>query len=271
MSLHNEINLKRLLRRLEKSASEAHWSDNSFNAWIEVQGSLQKVKHAKKLLADVELEDFDPTPTSAQRYEEWRTRLDRLDALMKTYEQTTAPKSTRPVKLLPKLPLPADPLPTEPPPGPSEVSPTLDPASASLSTATVLDNLLDSARDVPPPAYTPPILSSQKPTKSTASSTALEAGTTARQRAMGEQMAMMAEQLKRNAVHFSDLLEKDKLAMEEVDSKLEGNFGYMQKTRIMTRDLRSKTGSTFWLTMVSIIVVLLAFVFMIPFIRFSGR
>jgi hypothetical protein len=81
---HDEINLKRLVRRLEKSVSEQEWSGPSEDHWIRAQGTLQvsiyfswnkqdthveftlswkqKVKHARKLLKNVDLYDEAPTP-----------------------------------------------------------------------------------------------------------------------------------------------------------------------------------------------------------------
>lgn len=79
----------------------------------------------------------------------------------------------------------------------------------------------------------------------------------------------MATQLKRNAIHFSESLAKDQGVVEETEQKLEGNFGYMQKTRLRTRDLRGKTGSTTCLSLFIILAVSLLFFLMIWVIRFS--
>lgn len=38
---HDEINLKRLVRRLEKSVFEQEWNGTSEHVWIKAQGTLQ--------------------------------------------------------------------------------------------------------------------------------------------------------------------------------------------------------------------------------------
>jgi hypothetical protein len=93
----------------------------------------------------------------------------------------------------------------------------------------------------------------------------------ARQRDMSEQIALMATQLKRNAIHFGELLANDQQVVEETEKKLGDNFGYMQKTRIRTRDLRGKTGSTTCLVLGIVLLVTVLFMLMVSLIRFSAR
>ncbi|KAJ7177941.1 hypothetical protein C8R46DRAFT_1212673 [Mycena filopes] len=283
--LHDEINLGRLVRRLDKSASDSQWTVASDDTWIKVQGTLQKVKYARKLLANVELEDVDPTPKSIQRYNDFRMKLDRVDAFMQELEKRTAPKQIRPAPLLPHIPTPPDepePAPTQslrasPPEAISVPGDDQDPASAALATDNLLFSVSDVARSSFSSSVSPPLTTLLPPsfppaTKST--TTALEPrmqGSTARQREMGEQMSLMATQLKRNALHFADLMAKDQRVVEEMDVKLEGNFGYMQKTQTRMKDLREKTGSSTCMRMLIILVVTFLFMFMVSLIRFSGR
>ncbi|KAJ7067854.1 hypothetical protein C8F01DRAFT_1364295 [Mycena amicta] len=264
---HDEINLKRLVRRLEKSAVASEWPIAGDETYIKVQGALQKVKYARKLLANVELEDLEPSPKTALRYDEFKTILDRVDSFLKELEKKTTPKPTRPAPILPTLPLP--PAAPEPPqPQPQRAEP---PDSA--------DNLLfDSSSPTSPPVHSSSrslLLGSEKPTKSTMTTGAQPIPTlqhsTLRQREMADQMAIMAEQLKRNSVYFSELLDKDKRVIEETENKLEGNYGYMQKTRLRTRDLRGKTGGTTCLVLLIIVFVTVLFMFMVSLIRFSSR
>ncbi|KAJ7031641.1 hypothetical protein C8F04DRAFT_1110124 [Mycena alexandri] len=281
--LHDEINLRRLVRRLEKSASDSQWTTASDDTWIKVQGTLQKVKYARKLLGNVELEDVDPTPKSMQRYNDFRTKLDRIDAFMKELDKRTAPKQTRPAPLLPHIPTPPD----EPEPAPAQqrASPpeaiSVSGDEDSTSAALVTDNLLFSAGDgarssfsssVSPPLTT--LLPASFPSATKSTTTALEPrmqGSTASQREMGEQLSLMATQLKRNALYFSDLMEKDQRVIEETEVKLDGNFGYMQKTQTRMKGLREKTGSSTCMRMLIILVVTFLFMFMVSLIRFSGR
>lgn len=88
---------------------------------------------------------------------------------------------------------------------------------------------------------------------------------------MAKQMGLMAAQLKRNALYFSDLMAKDQRVMEETEVKLEGNFGYMQQTQTRMKGLREKTGSSTCMRMLIILVVTFLFMFMVSLIRFSGR
>ncbi len=77
-STHDEINLVRLIRRLEKSTLDPSWSNNGDDVWLKTLGTLQvcsscrasstgansgiqTVKYARKLLKNVELNDYDPT------------------------------------------------------------------------------------------------------------------------------------------------------------------------------------------------------------------
>jgi hypothetical protein len=86
---------------------------------------------------------------------------------------------------------------------------------------------------------------------------------------LSEQLAQMAVQLKRNALHFSETLEKDKAIVEEAQQKLEGNFDVMQKERIRLRDHRGKSGSTTWLVVGIVLTVALLFVMIVLLIRLT--
>ncbi|KAJ6531981.1 hypothetical protein B0H19DRAFT_1214237 [Mycena capillaripes] len=283
-NVHDEINLKRLLRRLEKSASDSQWTDSSDDTWIKVQGTLQKVKYARKLLVNVELEDVDPTPKSMQRYDDWRTKLNRIDTFMQELEKRTAPKSTRPEPILPQLPAPPEePEPIPPPqqrasPPDAILVPGEEPHSAALPTDDLLFSVSDVARSSFSSSVSPPLttlLPPSFPTATKSTTTAVEPRllqhSNARQRDMAEQMHLMAMQLKRNAVHFGELLAEDQRVVEGTEQKLEGNFGYMQQTQVRAKALNAKTWSSTWINMLIILVVLVLTFFMISLIRFSGR
>ncbi|KAJ7680910.1 hypothetical protein DFH06DRAFT_1120486 [Mycena polygramma] len=283
-NVHDEINLKRLIRRLEKSASDSQWTGSSDETWIKVQGTLQKVKYARKLLGNVELEDADPTPKSVQKYADWRTKLNRIDTFMQDLEKRTAPKQTRPEPILPQIPTPPDePEPAPPPhqrasPPDAILVPGEDPSSAALPTDNLLFSVSDVARSSFSSSVSPPLttlLPPSFPTATKSTTTAVEPRlmqhANARQRDMAEQMHLMATQLKRNAVHFGELLAQDQRVVEETEQKLESNFGYMQKTRVRARDLRGKTGGTTCLVMLIVLIVTFLFMFMVSLIRFSAR
>ncbi|KAF7331640.1 hypothetical protein MKEN_00043700 [Mycena kentingensis (nom. inval.)] len=296
---HDQINLKRLVRRLKKSAAvDADWPADNAGTYIKVQGALQRVKYARKLLSNVELEDVNPSPKSALRHEEFKVILDRVDSFLRDLEKKTTPKPTRPEPILPTIPPPRpEPESRAAPPEPLIVDGHTEEeaTSASLPTDDLLLSVSDVARSSFSSSVSPPLTNllppsfpqsgtdssadsrvllglPEKPTKSTGvlANPTLQ-NSTLRQREMADQMAVMAEQLKRNSVYFAELLEKDKRVMEETEHKLGENFGYMQKTRLRTRDLRGKTGGTTCLVLLIVVFVTVLFFFMVSLIRFSGR
>jgi len=79
----------------------------------------------------------------------------------------------------------------------------------------------------------------------------------------------MAAQLKRNAIHFSTSLANDQAVVEDAQQKLEGNYDVMTKERVRLRDHGGKSGSTTWMVVAIVALVLVLFIFMISIIRFS--
>lgn len=89
------------------------------------------------------------------------------------------------------------------------------------------------------------------------------------QQELSDQLAQMATQLKRNALHFSDTLVKDQAVVEETQQKLEGNFDTMQKERIRLRDHSGKSSSTTCLVFFVVVTATLLVVLMAYIIRFT--
>lgn len=83
------------------------------------------------------------------------------------------------------------------------------------------------------------------------------------------QLELMAKQLKRNAMHFSNSLEKDKAVVEDAQEKLEVNHDVMQKERLRLRDHSGKSRGTTCMVLGIILLVLIVFMLMVSFIRFS--
>lgn len=79
----------------------------------------------------------------------------------------------------------------------------------------------------------------------------------------------MASQLKRNAVHFSDSLEKDKAAVLETQEKLERNYDVMKRERLRVRDHHSKGWGTTWIVILSLAVALIGFILTFFVIRIT--
>ncbi|PBK61545.1 hypothetical protein ARMSODRAFT_981500 [Armillaria solidipes] len=89
--------------------------------------------------------------------------------------------------------------------------------------------------------------------KEAASATSMATGTSVLQNTnalhneLSEQLAQMATQLKRNALHFSDSLSADKAIVEKAQQKIESNFNFMRKERwesVMTALITSPLNAT---------------------------
>jgi len=92
--------------------------------------------------------------------------------------------------------------------------------------------------------------------------------TTALHDELSSQLEQMAQQLKRNAIHFSTSLAKDKAFLEDAAQKIESNFDTMQSQRLKLRDRSSQSRSNTWLVMGIILLVALLFTLMVMIIRF---
>ncbi|KAG1751280.1 uncharacterized protein EDB91DRAFT_1104433 [Suillus paluster] len=263
--LHDRVNLPRLVKRLEKSVSEDDWSDSSQrDTWIKAQGTLQRIRHARLLLKNVEVDDHGASPASEHRYQRLRVTLDQVEAFVAEVEQKASPPLKRPKAILPSIRAPvtktAD---VEIIPVEATLIPTEDTAQSVLGA----DNLIPSSQTESLPSD--PLVPSTLPaatSRITATPTILQ-NSRALQEELSEQLALMATQLRRNATHFSDSLIKDKSVVETMQEKLEGNFDFMKKERIRLRDFRGKSGSTTCLVIMSILVVLVAFMLMVLVIR----
>jgi hypothetical protein len=86
---------------------------------------------------------------------------------------------------------------------------------------------------------------------------------------LSAQLAQMASQLKRNAIHFSDTMVRDQAVVEETKLKMESNFDGLQKERTRLRDHAGKSRGTTWLTLFSVIAVFVSFFVMFFIIRFT--
>ncbi|KAF9010037.1 hypothetical protein BDQ17DRAFT_1235118 [Cyathus striatus] len=274
---HEEVNLARLVRRLEKSATnDEEWKDSEARQeriWLKAQTDLQKVKYARRLLKNAELESEEVPPIRLQFRNDTRVKLDKLESFLKDVQVRTAPTTKRPDPILPTIPIPAPEQVQEP-----EKSPSPPEIPEEVPSALPDDNLL-SPPDVPITSPVPdliPSYPSEKP-RATGVSTS-DTGANSRKHLMASQtlheelssqLEQMAAQLKRNTVHFSDSLSKDKSLIEEAQEKIENNFGFMLKERIRLRDHRGKSLSTTCLTVGIVVTVLLMFMLMVSVIRLT--
>ncbi|KAJ3568784.1 hypothetical protein NP233_g5492 [Leucocoprinus birnbaumii] len=288
---HDEVNLLRLVRRLEKSiASEKDWDDvastQQEKAWLQALGTLQKVKHGRKLLRNLEDHDSQPSPKKARQRSDLKTKLDRVDLFMTEVRKpdssaalseleaeaadrvegaVSSPEHTHqePLRLRNQIEG-----------GSSEAlsSSTLSPPPPS---ATVLSSVSSLLPATPTATSAFPISSSTAISTSSSASNATKRKhlqtTNALHEELSNQLAEMAAQLKRNAQHFANSLEEEKPLVEMTSEKLEENFGTMLKERIRLRDFRLKSKGSTWMVIGIVIAVLLLFVVMVGVIRFSRR
>ena len=154
---------------------------------------------------------------------------------------------------------------SEPPPPPYEGDQRLN---EKVEDSTPLEPTLPSPKELPitddllaaPPEKLPP---------SPSTSRRVPLSTAAVHEELSAQLAQMATQLKRNAIHFSDTLAKDQAVVEETQLKMEANYDSMHRERTRLRDHSGKSRGTTWLTLFSVIAVFVSFFLMFFVIRLT--
>ncbi|KAF8149393.1 hypothetical protein B0H34DRAFT_185880 [Crassisporium funariophilum] len=298
-SQHDEINLIRLVRRLEKSvANTEDWKRDSGkpDTWLKAQSGLQKVKFARKLVRNVELDDVDQSPKRIKQVNDTKIKLDKIESFFKDMEKHSKPNPTRPKPILPTLSIPKPRSESSPPPytdgfelhepRPQSHSPhhnlgTGGPSSPGVSTTGLFISPPDPSEISPTlitsaiPSLLPanPTYASATTAFTRANATPRKAGagatSTALQEELSSQLEIMAAQLKRNAIHFSNSLAKDQAVVEDAQQKLERNHDVLLKERVRLRDRHAESrGTTCWVFGI-VVMVLLLFMLMASVIRFS--
>ncbi len=195
------------------------------------------------------------------------------------------PKPVLPSPVLPTLPLPISFAPTAmqgviQPKSDDDTPPLLIASSNGTATHPAQDLLLSPSDTATLPPIKPidpnsallppnPPLQAET-TRATASGTpAFLQNSAALQEEMSEQLAKMATQLKRNALHFADSLEKDKAVVLGAQEKMERNFDVMTKERVRLRDHRSKSWGTTWIVVLSLFIAAIGFVMTFFVIRLT--
>ncbi|KAJ3789371.1 hypothetical protein GGU10DRAFT_343524 [Lentinula aff. detonsa] len=267
---HDDINLARLIRRLDKAVNGQDWDGSSPNdLWLRSLKTLQNVKFAKRLWKNIELSGT--SAQDSQRYETIRVNLEQFETFLKTVEQRSKPKNFKPSSVLSDIPkavvdTPEAELSLETPEEPSKIVET--PSTDNLLTSPA--NLPSASITSPNPTLISPLFSNASTSTAIASGAFLE-NSKARHEAMSEQLAQMAVQLRKNAQNFSEKLAEDKAIVEETQTKLDSNFGMMQKERVRLRDHSGKSGSTTCLVILAVVAVIVTFVFMVALIRLTRR
>ncbi|KAL0957063.1 hypothetical protein HGRIS_003161 [Hohenbuehelia grisea] len=261
---HDQINLGRIVRRLDSSTRTDEWNEGvAEEIWIRAKAALQRVKYARQLLKSVALDEFQPSSSSSRHNDDLAIKLDRVEQFMKEVEIRLAPKSARPKSLLSRMPTPLIEDKTDETKTPRhETFDTLNAATEDVPPIATDDLLLSPADKVPPPVLVTPMpvlipsTLPSGPTKSTTTASASGAflqNSQALHHDLSDQLAQMATQLRRNAVHFSETLAKDQALVKEAEEKLEGNFDVMKRERVRLRDHSGKSGSTTCLVIASVI------------------
>ncbi|CAE6424815.1 unnamed protein product [Rhizoctonia solani] len=87
-SSHNQVNLARLLRRLEKAIQTQDWNYQSLTessaTWIRAEGMLQSIAYARKLLSNVRGDGGSPSSSMTSldpRSEYWQATENKIAAL----------------------------------------------------------------------------------------------------------------------------------------------------------------------------------------------
>jgi len=179
--------------------------------------------------------------------------------------QKCAPTPRRPPPILPLMPQPVDEpekVTLEPPPPRYEEGQKLNekvedstPSEPTPKELPITDDLLTTLSEKLPP--------------STSDSRRVPLSTAAVHEELSAQLAQMATQLKRNAVHFSDTLARDQAVVEETKLNMESNHDSLRKEQTRLKNHAGKSRNTTWLTLFSIIAVFVSFFVMFFIIRFT--
>lgn len=276
--IHDRVNLVRLVGRLDKSVNEADWgTGRSWTLWLKSERVLQQLKHARKLLGNVEYDNaIRPSGKLGKRLADIRGLLDSLDAFMLSVNERVAPE-----------PSPLEPfLPTVPRPSPSAALKSDLPAVQRLAPPSYVTSSLLTNEDAeasvavadvslllgPADESDGPFLSPDRTPSATgdaASASAMLQHSTALQEELATQLVQMAGQLRRNAEHFSGALAADQAVLHAAEEKVGANLDVMKRERVRLRDHRGKALGTTCLTISSVVVVAIAFLVMFFVIRFT--
>ena len=138
------------------------------------------------------------------------------------------------------------------PPDPEELSPSI--LTAALPSLLPI-NAADTAKST---SFAHPF----GPTTATPRHTGSQQTTNALHEELSSELERMAQQLKRNAMHFSTSLAKDKAVIEDTEQKIERNTEVLASQRVK---MRSNT----CLVVAIVLLVALVFVMIVIVIRFS--
>ncbi|KAJ1304776.1 hypothetical protein OPQ81_005912 [Rhizoctonia solani] len=299
-SSHNQVNLARLLRRLEKAVQTQDWSYQSLTegsaTWIRAEGMLQSVAYARKLLSSVRGDEDSPSSSmssSSDYLQAIENKITTLESVLSDVRSRAQPKKSKPPSYLSHVP----------PPRPKPVSqPTITVTSEEVKSPEEMtseallpieeqekgpelrgpeSDLLPSTPLPEPEAnygrpatsvstsesLLPPRYRSSASTSPTTELPAFMHTSLQTQEDLSEQLAQMAAQLKRNAQTFAAQLHEDNALVQLAHDQLEGVHTRVKTERATLRDFRGKSGYTTCMTIGIIIVVVISWVVMFLMIK----
>ncbi|CAE6460802.1 unnamed protein product [Rhizoctonia solani] len=293
-SSHNEVNLARLLRRLEKAVQSQDWSYQSLAessaTWIRVEGMLQSVAHARKLLSSVRSGEESPSSSmssSSEYLQATENKIDALEYVLNDVRSRALPKKSKPPSYLSHVP-PPRPKPVAQPTitvtneevkSPEEMTSEAllpveekafelkGPESDLLPTTPLPEpqvkyTRLETSESLLPPRSRPSASASPTADLPAFMHTSLQT-----QEDLSEQLAQMAAQLKRNAQTFAAQLHEDNALVQIAHDQLEGVHTRVKTERTSLRDFSGKSGYTTCMTIGIIIVVIISWVMMFFMIK----
>ncbi|CEL60709.1 hypothetical protein RSOLAG1IB_03948 [Rhizoctonia solani AG-1 IB] len=297
-SSHNQVNLARLLRRLEKAIQTQDWNYQSLTessaTWIRAEGMLQSIAYARKLLSNVRGDGGSPSSSMTSldpRSEYWQAtenKIAALESVLNDVRSRAQPKKSKPPSYLTHVP-PPRPKPalqlsvtitSEEVKSPDEMtSEALLPVEARIlePRSPVVDLLPGTplpelntrfTRSEPSESLLSP---RPQPSASGTSPTTDLPGfmqtSLQTQEDLSEQLALMAAQLKRNAQTFAAQLHEDNALVQLAHDQLEGVHTRVKTERSTLRDFRSKSGYTTCMTLGIIVVVIISWVTMFMMVK----
>ncbi|KAG8742826.1 hypothetical protein FRC10_000872 [Ceratobasidium sp. 414] len=303
-SSHNQVNLARLLRRLEKAVDAQDWSYQNLTErsarWVQAEGLLQSVAYARQLLSNIrssEGMELDGSTDSIhdvrlQYLKSTEAKINHVESALADIRERSQPKQSKPPSFLSRVP-PPRPKPVTRPEiivtpsasKPSELdSDALLPADEEKPRLQSPENDLLPATPVPEPEpkFSSPE-SSEPPTERLLphSRPPIPAPATPQipdmpafmhtslqtQEDLSEQLAQMAAQLKRNAQTFAAQLHEDNALVQLAHDQLEGVHTRVKTERTTLRDFRGKSGYTTCMVMGAVAVVMISWVMMFFLIK----
>ncbi|KAI5450376.1 hypothetical protein NCC49_003158 [Naganishia albida] len=276
---HASVNLPRLVKSLSTRATKLDQED-----WAQVRNGQATVEYTRGLLKLVREENVVPIGKVNTLERDLNDIAKAFDEAVKAKPVPSSSTSAAPPSL-PTIPIPASlltqPSPSSIPsaqpdpqlPDPTSSSSTtrqlpIREASISLPALTTRESFLADKEDE---ALLPlqPENDARNELFSGAQSGRGFRGAAQLHDELGGQLAEMSHQLKLNAVHFSKSLEDEKGILEQSTEVLSRNLDRTQISKKSLDSVRKKTGGTTWLTIISIIVVMVAFMWTYLLIRFT--